>query len=54
MNQELSQFQDQRDTITANTRTLVPAERLAIGIEDRILPVGASAPDSTLPDSTGR
>jgi peroxiredoxin len=65
MNQQLSQLQDQLDTITANTRTLVPAERLAIGeraiaelfatgIEDRILPVGASAPDFVLPDASGR
>ena len=58
-------LQDQLDAITVNTRKLVQADRLAIseqatadlfntGIEDRILPVGASAPDSTLPDSTGR
>ncbi len=58
-------LQDQLDSITANTRTLVPAERLEIGeraiaelfstgIEDGILPVGAQAPEFTLPDSTGR
>ena len=45
-------LQDQLDEITANTRHLVQAERLAVGeravaelfatgIEDRILPVGA-------------
>jgi peroxiredoxin len=50
------------DTITANTRALVQAERLAItetavqelfstGIEDRILPVGTVAPSFTLPDA---
>lgn len=58
-------LQDQLDDITANTRTLVQPERLAIseravedlfatGIEQRILPVGAKAPDFALPDSTGR
>ncbi len=65
MNRHLSSLQDQLDSITANTRTLVPAERLAIGeravaelfasgIEERILPVGAQAPDFTLPDAAGR
>ena len=58
-------LQDQLDSITANTRSLVPAERLAIGeravaelfstgIEERILPVGAQAPEFALPDSAGR
>lgn len=58
-------LQEQLDSITANTRTLVPAERLAIGeraiaelfatgIEDRILPVGAQAPEFALPDAAGR
>jgi peroxiredoxin len=51
--------------MTANTRLLVQAERLAIGeravtelfasgIEDRILPVGAVAPEFALKDATGR
>jgi len=58
-------LQDQLDEITANTRHLVQAERLAVGeqavadlflsgIEDRILPVGAVAPDFALNDATGR
>jgi peroxiredoxin len=58
-------LQDQLDEITANTRNLVQPERLAVseravedlfatGIEQRILPVGAKAPEFTLPDSTGR
>ena len=58
-------LQDQLDEITARTRKLVQAERLAVGeraveelfatgIEDRILPVGAMAPDFTLTDSSGR
>jgi peroxiredoxin len=58
-------LQDQLDEITANTRQLVQAERLAVGeraveelfatgIEDRILPVGALAPDFELRDATGR
>jgi peroxiredoxin len=58
-------LQDQLDEITANTRTLVQPERLAIneraiedlfatGIEQRILPVGAKAPDFVLQDSLGR
>jgi len=59
------QLQDQLDEITANTRQLVQAERLAVGeravaelfasgIEDQILPVGATAPDFALNDGTGR
>jgi peroxiredoxin len=58
-------LQDQLDEITANTRKLVQAERLAIGersveelfttgIEERILPVGAQAPEFELKDSSGR
>jgi peroxiredoxin len=58
-------LQDQLDDITANTRKLVQAERLAIGeqavaelfatgIEERILPVGAQAPEFALQDSAGR
>src|SRR5260221_329939 len=58
-------LQDQLDEITANTRHLVQAERLAVGeraveelfatgIEDRILPAGAMAPTFTLRDSSGR
>jgi peroxiredoxin len=58
-------LQDQLDEITANTRKLVQAERLAIGeraleelfatgIEERILPIGAQAPEFELMDSAGR
>jgi peroxiredoxin len=58
-------LQDQLDEITANTRQLVQAERLAVGeravtelfdsgIEERILPVGAIAPEFALKDSSGR
>jgi peroxiredoxin len=58
-------LQDQLDEITANTRKLVQAERLAVGeraveelfatgIEERILPVGAVAPEFELRDSAGR
>jgi peroxiredoxin len=58
-------LQDQLDEITANTRSLVQPERLAIneravedlfstGIEERILPVGAKAPEFALRDSSGR
>jgi len=58
-------LQDQLDEITANTRKLVQPERLAIGeravaelfasgIEERILPVGAVAPEFTLHDASGR
>jgi peroxiredoxin len=58
-------LQDQLDEITANTRHLVQAERLAsseraveelfaTGIEERILPVGATAPDFALKDSHGK
>jgi peroxiredoxin len=55
-------LQAQLDNITTQTRALVQPERLAItdsavrdlfstGIEDRILPIGASAPPFSLPDS---
>ncbi|MGC2637034.1 MAG: peroxiredoxin-like family protein [Acidobacteriaceae bacterium] len=58
-------LQDQLDAITANTRSLVQPERLAIGeraieelllsgIEKRVLPVGARAPEFGLPDISGR
>jgi len=60
-----SSLQDQLDEITANTRHLVQAERLAVGeraiaelfatgIEDRILPVGAKAPAFALKDSNNK
>jgi peroxiredoxin len=58
-------LQDQLDEITSNTRRLVQAERLAVGeraveelfasgIEERILPVGAMAPEFALNDAAGR
>ncbi len=58
-------LQDQLDEITANTRQLVQADRLAVGeravaelfasgIEERVLPVGALAPEFALIDATGR
>ncbi|HEX8812951.1 MAG TPA: peroxiredoxin-like family protein [Terracidiphilus sp.] len=58
-------LQDQLDEITSNTRRLVQAERLAIsersvedlfasGIEERILPVGAQAPEFALRDAAGK
>ena len=58
-------LQDQLDEITANTRRLVQAERLAVserairelfdsGIEGKILPLGADAPEFSLKDSSGR
>ncbi len=61
----MTTLQDQLDEITAKTRELVPAERLAVseraveelfatGIEDHILPVGALAPEFELHDATGR
>jgi peroxiredoxin len=61
----VSQLQDQLDQITANTRHLVQPERLetsereiaelyACGIESRILPVGAKAPDFALHDISNR
>jgi peroxiredoxin len=61
----LDHLQDQLDGITARTRQLVQAERLCVGeraveelfatgIEERILPVGALAPEFALPDALGR
>lgn len=61
----MTSLQDQLDEITANTRKLVQAERMAVGehaveelfatgIEKRILPVGASAPEFVLKDSNNR
>ena len=62
----LPSLQDELDRITQNTRALVQPERLAVserasadlfasGIEDRILPAGARAPEFTLPDAlTGK
>lgn len=61
----MTPLQDQLDEITANTRNLVQADRLAIGeraiaelfatgIEERILPVGAQAPEFALKDATGK
>ena len=61
----MTSLQDQLDEITSNTRRLVQAERLAVGeraveelfasgIEERILPVGAAAPEFTLKNSAGR
>ena len=59
-------LQSQLDTITAQTRALVQPERLAItdtavqdllasGVEQRILPVGSTAPEFALPDAlTGK
>ena len=65
MNGSASSLQDQLDEITANTRKLVQAERLAVGeraveelfatgIEERILPVGDTAPEFELRDSSNR
>jgi peroxiredoxin len=61
----MTSLQEQLDEITANTRLLVQAERLAVGeraveelfatgIEEKILPVGAKAPEFALKDATGR
>lgn len=58
-------LQDQLDEITQNTRHLVQPERMApseraveelflSGIETRILPVGATAPEFALKDASGR
>jgi len=58
-------LQDQLDEITQNTRRLVQPERMEVseravaellnsGIEKRILPVGAAAPEFALNDSSGR
>jgi peroxiredoxin len=61
----MTTLQGQLDEITANTRNLVQPERMALseravadlfasGIEKTILPVGAAAPEFTLPDALGR
>lgn len=61
----MTQLQDQLDAITANTRNLVQPERLAVGeraveelfasgVEERILPVGAKAPEFALKDAHGK
>ena len=61
----MTSLQDQLDEISAKTRELVPAERLAVsersveelfatGIEERILPVGALAPEFEMYDGAGR
>ena len=58
-------LQDQLDAITANTRNLVQPERLAVGekaveelfasgVEGKILPVGARAPEFALKDAHGK
>jgi peroxiredoxin len=60
----MTTLQDQLDEMTANTRQLVQAERMAVGeraveelftsgIEERILPVGAVAPEFALNDAAG-
>jgi peroxiredoxin len=65
MDLALGRLQDQLDEITANTRKLVQAERLAIsdraieelmlsGIESRTLRVGNEAPSFELMDFTGK
>lgn len=59
----MTSLQDRLDAITARTRDLVQADRLAVserateelfasGIEDRMLQVGAVAPSFSLPDAT--
>ncbi len=61
----VNRLQDQLDEITANTRTLVQPERLAIGdraveelllsgVESKVLPLGAKAPSFELLDFTGK
>jgi peroxiredoxin len=61
----MTPLQDQLDEITANTRHLVQADRLAVGeraleelfatgIEEQILPVGATAPEFSLKDANGK
>ena len=61
----MTPLQDQLDEITARTRHLVQAERLAVGeravaelfashAEEKILPVGATAPEFALKDSNGK
>jgi peroxiredoxin len=61
----MTALQDQLDEITANTRNLVQAERMAVGeraveellhsgIAEKILPVGGAAPEFALKDAAGR
>ena len=61
----MTHLQDHLDEITANTRHLVQADRLAVGeraveelfatrIEEQILPIGATAPDFSLKDANGK
>ncbi|MDE3188951.1 MAG: AhpC/TSA family protein [Acidobacteriota bacterium] len=61
----MTPLQDQLDEITASTRRLVQADRLAVGeraigelfetgIEESILPVGAAAPAFALKDAGGK
>lgn len=61
----MTPLQDQLDEITATTRNLVQPERMALseravqdllnsGIEQKTLPVGATAPEFTLNDASGR
>lgn len=61
----MTALQDQLDEITSNTRKLVQPERMAAseraveelfasGSEERILPVGATAPEFALKDASGR
>lgn len=61
----MTPLQNQLDEITASTRKLVQPERMEVseravaelfssGIEERILPVGASAPEFALNNSSGR
>ncbi|HZB89397.1 MAG TPA: peroxiredoxin-like family protein [Terracidiphilus sp.] len=61
----MTSLQDQLDEITARTRHLVQAERLAVGeravaelfashVEENILPVGATAPAFALKDASGK
>ncbi len=60
----MTALQDQLDEITAATRNLVQPERMAVGeravrelfesgIEEKILPVGAKAPEFALNDASG-
>ena len=61
----MTALQDQLDEITANTRRLVQADRMAVGeravcelfesgIEGKILPAGVTAPEFALNDSSSR
>ena len=61
----MTTLQDQLDEITARTRTLVPADRMALseraiaelfdsGAEQKVLHAGATAPEFALNDASGR